>query len=388
MFRLIQTFLGIISYRKKVALIIVSALLPVIFSGYLLIKESVVVSSYEIAFIVITTAIYLLVALNIAILRDTSFRQSNVAFKSLESGDYNVRLLMTGDDETCALSVGFNDAVRAVQQNFTHLKDSLLETGYSAQQLNSSTSMVAQQLEKQRENTEMIATAVEQMSASITDVAKQCRDAEENCQSTQKLTSNSKDSVRNITSDLRLLLDDVLSVVNLMLNLEDHSKQITNISEVIKEISDQTNLLALNAAIEAARAGTHGRGFAVVADEVRSLAFRVGNSAEEITGTIETVRDNIHQVVSSMEQTQQKTEQGVENISALDHMLNEINEYMLVTSNNVSMIASSAEQQSYVSLDIGKNIETIAASVETNTQAAAESANIATHLVELTKDCV
>ena len=55
-------------------------------------------------------------------------------------------------------------------------------------------------------------------------------------------------------------------------NLGDKSKEIEEITEVIKGITEKTKLLALNAAIEAARSGEAGKGFAVVAEEVTKLA--------------------------------------------------------------------------------------------------------------------
>ncbi len=382
---ILQSFLNTIVFRKKLLLIVISAWLPsaILFARSL--NAGVFFSAYELATVALAFLVCMLTAASAAARVDTLRLELNSAFESLSGGDFSVRLLQNGTDEAGALARAFNDTVRSLQRRFMRIGDSIAETGHSAQQLKESASSVAERLDTQSENTEMIAAAIEQMSASIAEVANQCRNVEENCRSTQALTQSSKTSIAQLTGALRLLSDDVLSVTDLMRNLEEHSKQITQISEVIKTISDQTNLLALNAAIEAARAGEYGRGFAVVADEVRSLAAGVGRSAEEITGTIESIREKIRQAATSVEQTQSKTREGVKNASILGEALNEIHGYMVTTFDNVSMIATGIEQQSQVSTDIGRRIETISSGVESNARSAQESADIANHLAELTQ---
>jgi len=157
------------------------------------------------------------------------------------------------------------------------------------------------------------------------------------------------------------------------------AEPITAFIDLIKQISSQTNLLALNAAIEAARAGEHGRGFAVVAEEVRRLADSSASAAEDVAKTVRFIRNQVQQVVGTMEVGSAKV-QGIEGVAVaaaraleeISHAVEEVHDAAEAVAREVAANQAIVEQLEQRTRDVSQTAGEHAASSEEVTAAAEE----------------
>ncbi|RLW67675.1 MAG: hypothetical protein B6D71_16005, partial [gamma proteobacterium symbiont of Stewartia floridana] len=165
---------------------------------------------------------------------------------------------------------------------------------------------------------------------------------------------------------IETLSQGVEQASNDMKALEEETAQVGVVVSVIKGIAEQTNLLALNAAIEAARAGEMGRGFAVVADEVRTLASRTQSSTREINDIIERLQEGARSTAGMMEGRRDDAVDTLKQAAQAGTALEEITRVVADIRDMNVEIASAAEEQEAVSLEIERNTASVGALSQQN----------------------
>jgi methyl-accepting chemotaxis protein len=210
--------------------------------------------------------------------------------------------------------------------------------------------------QRQKSETEMVATAMQQMAATVQEVARNTEQASQSAAEANVQTRSGDAVMQQTRAHIYDLAQEMQLSEQAVHSLQQQVVRIGTVMDVIKSVAEQTNLLALNAAIEAARAGEQGRGFAVVADEVRSLAKRTQVS----TGEIETLIAGLQSLsLRSVKQIQDCTRDMQATVGLSDQVgaaLHGITGAVSVIEQMNLQIAASAEQQSIVAEEVSRNV--------------------------------
>ncbi|MCM1039753.1 MAG: methyl-accepting chemotaxis protein [Ruminococcus sp.] len=195
--------------------------------------------------------------------------------------------------DIASTSASINESANRLHEIATTVNDNANNNSATAQQLSASmdntasnTDAISNEIAEIEQNTSTINNKASEgvaLSVEILNRAKQLKTD----------TLHASDKTRQMYQSVK---DDSENAI-------EHSKAVSKINELAKNIMDianQTSLLSLNASIEAARAGEQGRGFAVVADEIGKLAQQSSQTVSGITQIVAEVVDAVEKMESSL----------------------------------------------------------------------------------------
>lgn len=239
--------------------------------------------------------------------------------KRIAAGDLTVQINIMAEDELGALSKDFGTMVDRTHSLVATVGSSIQDFRASAEEL----SVISEQTSAAGEE---IGKAIKEITEGASDQAALTEEAHQRTlalsssiervsdksQMISRLTTQAEQVLGGGMDKVRILRDHTAQTNEVHRNaaegitrLADKMNNISDVVQVIDDISEQTKLLALNASIEAARAGEAGLGFEVVAAEIRKLATQSFEATTQIKDTIANVIHEFSNTLSMMKRTDQ-----------------------------------------------------------------------------------
>ncbi|WP_086774443.1 methyl-accepting chemotaxis protein [Vibrio coralliirubri] len=286
----------------------------------------------------------------------------NVMMESIANGDgdLTVRMNAKGNDELAQLAHSFDTFIDKLHGNIKELSGVMTVLTDSSCSSEEAAVKSMSNAEKQKQQSESVATAVNELVMTSNEVTANIENAATNAEKIKENAHQALQKTQSTNDSINVLVENIAESQDLIVQLEEQSREINQVVTTIQGIAEQTNLLALNAAIEAARAGDHGRGFAVVASEVRQLSLMTNDSTHQIESTIHGLTTGIDKTVAkmtaSLEQTELVKSQTKDVVNAIEGIHFQVGEMFDLN----SQISTASEEQSMVSVEIDRNITDIA----------------------------
>jgi twitching motility protein PilJ len=302
-------------------------------------------------------------------------------------GDLTLRGKVTND----ALG-NVADSINLMLDNFTtvieRVRKAAVEVSTNANRILSSTDEMNTGAGQQDQEITNTSSAVEELTVSMKQVSNNAEASAEAARRALDAAEQGNRAVRDTLDGMQRIRSSVQATARKIKSLGDRSLEISEIINVINDITEQTNLLALNAAIEAARAGEAGRGFAVVADEVRKLAEHSRTATKDIAALIKAIQAETNEAVVVMEEGTKEVEAGTGLADQAGKALEAISSVVRQSAELVQEISLASKQQVRGTEGVANAMQIISGITRQTTQSARQAAGSVGNLVKLSEQLV
>jgi methyl-accepting chemotaxis protein len=281
------------------------------------------------------------------------------------------------------------DSVNYMLDNFTsvlrRVRDAANDVSVSANQILNASERMATGATQQDHEITNTSSAVEELTVSMKQVSNNAEASAEAARRALDAAEQGNRSVRDTLEGMQRIRSSVQATAKKIKSLGDRSLEISEIINVINDITEQTNLLALNAAIEAARAGEAGRGFAVVADEVRKLAEHSRTATKDIAALIKAIQAETNEAVVVMEEGTREVEVGARLADQAGKALEAISAVVRQSAELVQEISLASKQQVRGTEGVANAMQIISNITRQTSQGARQTARSTEQMVKMSE---
>ncbi|HYE24999.1 MAG TPA: methyl-accepting chemotaxis protein [Clostridia bacterium] len=281
------------------------------------------------------------------------------------------------------------DSVNYMLDNFTkvleRVRNAAIDVSSSANQILVASEEMANGATQQDQEITNTSSAVEELTVSMKQVSNNAEASAEAARRALDAAEQGNRAVRDTLEGMQRIRASVQATAKKIKSLGDRSLEISEIINVINDITEQTNLLALNAAIEAARAGEAGRGFAVVADEVRKLAEHSRTATKDIAALIKAIQAETNEAVVVMEEGTREVEVGARLADEAGKALAAISSVVRQSAELVQEISLASKQQVRGTEGVANAMQIISNITRQTSQGARQTARTVEQMVKLSE---
>jgi methyl-accepting chemotaxis protein len=294
-------------------------------------------------------------------------------------GDLTAEVDVTAEI-TGAIGDSFNFMIAELRQIIGNVQETTLHVGSSASQMQGTMARLADGSENQATAIVKASSAIEDIAQSIQQVSQNAANAAMVAEQALQNAKQGNESVQKTIYGMNSIRQQVQQTAKRIKRLGESSQEIGEIVQLIGDIADRTSILALNASIQAAMAGEAGKGFAVVAEEVERLAERSTEATKRIGMLIKSIQTDTNEAISAMEETTREVVGGSSLANSAGQTLSEIETVSQQLAQLIRSISAASQQQSRGSESVARTMTDIS---QVTQQTASGTRQVAVNVREL-----
>jgi twitching motility protein PilJ len=276
---------------------------------------------------------------------------------------------------TSNIADSINATIDSLASVVTRIKNTSLVMREKTAQMNNISQDMLVSSEKQADSIVETGESVIKIAQAINEISEKTKLSLITAQKSAQSSTVGEQQVRESIESMTAINKNMEETVHLMKKVSDSSKKISEVIELLADITEETNILALNATVQAAKAGEAGKGFKIVADSIQELADNAAEATRRVGALIATVQTDIQSVGVSIEKTTQEVHRGVERSENAGKSLAEISEISNQLADIVKTISKDANTNAEAARKISNNMKLILQITEETTESTKQTTN-------------